>query len=572
MIFPEHTRSFRNSAKVCVRRGSLRILMVIAALLFVTACATHTVGPDAPPAQVAKASKAKPTQADARDGVDFSAEEAAEASDDALTPEQQKVLSADDGITLTLSQRENQDFVNFFKFFTATDENGKSRRGRVSFERWLERAKIYLPYVRQVVRERGLPDDVIFLPFAESGYNPWAVSRAGAVGMWQFMPFTGRKYGLTVDWWIDQRRDPYMATHAAMDYLSVLYGMFGDWHLALAAYNAGEGRVGRAIRNSGSDDFFEICRLGSHLPRETRQYVPKIMAINKIILHLEELGFEPIDWNHDPDIASLNVPGGTDLLALSKAVGLDWSEFEALNPAFRRTVSPPEMETPIYLPSEKVAHANAYLAKPEARPFAGYATYTVRSGDSWWAISRRHQVPINILRTLNRGLSSTLHPGQTVMIPAQGANANIAAAPSGSRAAQAESAVANAESRTAATRALAAKRSNYIVKSGDSLWSISKRHGVSLNSLLAANGLSNGNRIKAGQRLYIPGAGEAQTREQQARAKETLSEITYRVQQGDTIWGIARKYNVNPSHLLAWNSLNRNSVLRPGQEIRIRLP
>ena len=546
-------------------------MTILAALFLVTACATHTIEPESPPAQVEKA-RVKPTQADARDGVDFSAEEAAEASEDALTPEQQMVLSADDGITLTLSQRENQDFINYFKFFTATDENGKPRRGRASFERWLERAKIYLPHVRQVVRERGLPDDIIFLPFAESGYNPWAVSRAGAVGMWQFMPFTGRKYGLTVDWWIDQRRDPYLATQAAMDYLSTLYGMFGDWHLALAAYNAGEGRVGRAIRNSGSDDFFEICRLGTHLPRETRQYVPKIMAINKIILHLEELGFEPIDWHYDPDIASLNVPGGTDLLALSKAVGLDWSEFEALNPAFRRTVSPPEVETPIYLPSEKVAHANAYLAKPEARPFAGYATYTVRSGDSWWAISRRHQVPINILQTLNRGLPGTLHPGQTVMIPAQGANANVAAAPTGSRAAQAESAAASAESRTAATRTLAAKRANYVVKSGDSLWSISKRHGVSVDSLLAANGLSNGNRIKAGQRLYIPGTGEAQTRQQQARAKETLSEITYRVQRGDTIWGIARKYNVNPTQLLAWNSLNRNSVLRPGQELRIRLP
>lgn len=496
----------------------------------------------------------------------------AEASKKPLTSSQEKALGTDSDIKFDLDQKETEEFVNYFKLYTATDDNGRPMRGRGAFEKWLVNARPYLPYIRQVIRERGLPEDLIFLPFAESGFNNWAVSRAGAVGMWQFMPYTARKQGLKVDWWIDERRDPYKATLAAIDYLTKLYEMFGDWHLALAAYNAGEGKISRVIQKTGTNDYYEICKAGDALKAETRHYVPKILAICKIVRNLETLGFEPIDWTVDTGLQEVKVKGGTDLMALSKTCGLSWDEFEELNPAFRRTVAPPEYESSIWLPEGKIPYAMAYLAKPESRPFAGYAKYEVRSGDSWWSISRRHEVPIAVLHKINSEIAgSTLQPGQEVMIPAQPRNESIVAAPGGTKTAQAESKVRQADAKTEKTRTLATKRSNYTVKSGDSVWSVARKFEVSVDTLLAANGMKSGKDLRVGQKLYVPAAGDAETRVQHTKAKNALSEVTHKVQSGDTVWNIARRYNVDPRVVLSQNGLGRDAILQPGQEIRIRI-
>lgn len=151
----------------------------------------------------------------------------------------------------------------------------------------VKKGRAYLPYILSVFRRYNIPDDLIFLPFAESGFNPRAYSRAGAAGIWQFMPATARKYGLTVNWWIDERLDPFRSTIAAAKYLSDLYKMFGDWYLALAAYNAGEGKISKALRKSKMNNFFHIAK-PRYLRRETRMYVPKFMAILKIIRNLKK--------------------------------------------------------------------------------------------------------------------------------------------------------------------------------------------------------------------------------------------------------------------------------------------
>ncbi|WP_236615069.1 LysM peptidoglycan-binding domain-containing protein [Desulfovibrio sp. X2] len=528
----------------------------------------HKPAATMPSAQKAAKQKVAATQngdADVSDGDE------AEAEQDALTQQQQSVLQNDsDTLKFDLDQRETADFVNYFKFFTAVDENGNPKRGRRAFEHWLDNARPYLPYVRQVLRDKGLPEDLVVLPFAESGYNPTVTSSAGACGMWQFMPYTARKYGLEVDWWIDERRDPYKATGAAVTYLSNLYEMFGDWYLALAAYNAGEGKISRVIQKSGTNDYFEICKTSEYLKAETRRYVPKFLALCKIVRHLKELGFEPIDWDQGAEVTELKVKGGTDLMALARSCNMSWSKFADMNPAFRRTVSPPEHEASIWIPTEQVAYAKAYLAKPEARPFAGYVRYHVRSGDSWWAISHRFEVPISVLRKLNNELASTLHPGQEVMVPGQNRAEAVASAddpqPRGRHAS-----ASKAESASAKTRSIAAKRANYKVKNGDTIWDIATRYEVSVDTLLAANGMKNGRHLRVGQKLYIPSVGEAETREQVAKAKGAYRETTYHVQQGDTVWAIARKYNVNPTSILSRNNLDHDDVLQPGQSLRIRL-
>lgn len=548
-------------------------IAMIVFFLFATACATRETGQDAASSregvllddQAALNPFVEANQCPLDDESRLVAEPEAQGLDPELSVEpedqsgeltaaEQEALKNEPEIDFQLTVTENEAFARYFHYFTATDAQGNPIKGRRAFEMWLKRSQPFLPYVRQVFRERGLPEDLVFLPFAESGYNAWAYSRAGAAGMWQFMPFTGRKFGLTVDWWTDERRDPYKATHAAADYLTLLHNMFGDWYLALAAYNAGEGRVSRALKKSGCDNYFDLAKNKRLLALETRDYVPKFLAIIKIVKNLESLGFEPLDWNQAPQLATIEVQGGTDLLALSTASDIDWKDFTHLNPAFRRHVSNPEQVSTVYLPAEKLAAANEYLSKPASRPYAGWVRYRVRSGDSWWALSRRFDVPIAVLKKVNNIRTNLLRPGEHLMIPGKGGVSYTASIP------------APAPARAKA-QALAQKRANYVVQSGDTLWDIAQSHNVSLNTLRRANGLASGRNLRVGQKLYIPDTGGTKLRIADSGAQGRL--VTHRVRRGDTIWDIARRYNVSPQRLMTWNNLNNRSIIRPGDTLKI---
>ncbi|EMG38212.1 LysM repeat-containing protein [Desulfocurvibacter africanus PCS] len=542
--------------------------VMISLVLLATACATRETGPTTsssgaqlPPSPFLEANQCALDEekklAGEPEAQDLDPELSAEPSDlsGELTAEEREALKNEPEIQFQLTVTENEAFAKYFHFFTAKDKDGNPGKGRKAFELWLERSQQFLPYVRQVFRERGLPEDLVFLPFAESGYNAWAYSRAGAAGMWQFMPFTGRKFGLTVDWWSDERRDPYKATHAAADYLTVLHNMFGDWYLALAAYNAGEGRISRALRKSGTDNFFDLAKDRRLLALETRDYVPKFLAIIKIVKNLESLGFKPLNWNEAPQLETVEVQGGTDLLAMSTSCEIDWKEFQKLNPSFRRHVSNPEQKCTVYLPAEKLTAVNDYLSKPNARPYAGWLSYRVRSGDSWWALSRRFDTPIAVLKKLNNMSSNTLRPGAHLMIPGKGGAKYAAAKYSEPTPARAK------------TQAIAQKRANYVVQTGDTLWDIAQRHNVSLNTLRKANGLSSGKNLSVGQRLYIPDTGGVKQRIEDQSDGNRL--VTHKVRRGDTLWDIARRYNVSPQRLMTWNNLNKRSVIRPGDKLKV---
>jgi membrane-bound lytic murein transglycosylase D len=460
-----------------------------------------------------------------------------------LTPQEETALGTEPDIHFDLDLRDTEDVQLYFRYYT--------RKHRKTFARWLKRAEPYLPYLRDEFKKHGLPQDLIFLPFAESGFNPWAYSWAGAAGMWQFMPATGRRYGLQVDWWLDERRNPFLATQAAIGYLKKLHNDFNDWYLALAAYNAGEGTIGRALRKTGCDNFFDLAKTRKYLKRETRHYVPKFIAILKIVRNLEELGFEPINWDAGLEQERLLVKGGTDLLALASYTGLSWKEFRRLNPAFRRQVSPPGKTCAVYLPLEKTALAREYLDSPDARPYAGYKHYRVRKGDSWWRISRRSGVPIAVLKKVNGHRNNLLRPGQQIMIPGKGDRIVTA------------SALSN-------TQVFAKKRANYTVKKGDTLWEIAKRFGTSTNTLLRANGLRSGRHLRIGQKLYIPDASSSSTKLARQNAdKEFKRLVRYHVRKGDNLWAIARRFGVTTRQLYAWNNLNKRSILRPGDRIKV---
>jgi membrane-bound lytic murein transglycosylase D len=510
-----------------------------------------------------------------------------------LTPSQEKALRTKPEINFELNLRETRVVGQYLQHYTQKNQD--------MFQTWIKRAEKYLPYIRKVFTEKGLPQDLVFLPFAESGFNPRAYSRSGAAGLWQFMPGTARHFDLEVDWWIDQRRDPYLSTHAAADYLKMLYNQFGDWYLVLAAYNAGQGRVSRAMSHSGQECFFDLQKR-NYLPQETRNYIPKFMAILKIMRNLENLGFDSLNWDAPAQAHSLEIPPGSDLQALASATGLEWSDFLELNPAFRRSASPPDRKSQVYLPQELLAQAREHLQNPDAAPYSGLQRYQVRSGDSWWRIARRFEVPIRELKRLNQTQSNLLRPGQSVLVPAQAKPIGHLAQGkdfSGSYTVQkgdtlwdiARSTGSSVQALRAAnnlqhahikpgqrlsipkgeqetTQEIAKRRANYTVKKGDSIWSLARRFGVSKQTLVQANGLNKHTRLQIGEKLYIPDLG--QNRAAQAKANAAHAElINYQVQKGDSLWEIARKFGVSTQQLLAWNELGQDSRIHPGDQIKI---
>jgi len=487
------------------------------------------------------------------------------ADDTPLTPQEEQALETEPEIHFDLDPAENKELRLYFKYFT---HNSKGRR---NFERWLERSAKYMPYVRKVLKDRGLPSDLAFLPFVESGFNPKAKSRAGAAGLWQFMPYTGKKFGLDRGWWVDQRLDPFKATHAAADYLSFLYEEFGDWYLALAAYNAGEGRVARALKSTGCEDFFELAtkrryvrRYGRkihYLPRETRHYVPKFLAVLKIMHNLDSLGFKQPDWSDANMVAEVKVPPKTDLKAMAKALDMPWDEFSDLNPAFWEPASHPERQSTIYVPVSKTQVASAYVSGDVKQYTSYYTYYRIRSGDSWYKIGRRCGIPYGVLKAYNNRSSNILRPGETIKIPGRGEANKTIAAMSSPRSTQ----VTDSK-----TRNLAKQRSNYTVRNGDSLWVIAKRHGVSVPTLAQANGLSSKARLRIGQKLYIPDLSPSDAKRSLAQAEQAKKTIAYRVRRGDTLYSIARRFGVSYKSLMAWNHM-RSSRIYPGDTITVHL-
>ena len=571
------------------RVSFFRILLSTCLLLGLTACAATSPNVDMTPGPVCPTGKKQPAYAS--DKLDSELDEQPREDLSQLTPEERQALAARTGLEFNLNTVDTDEVQQYFAFFT--------HRARNTFAAWLDRSEIYLPAVRATLRERNLPQDLALLPYAESGYNPNAVSRAGAVGMWQFMRGTARKYGLRVDWWVDERRDPALSTQAAATYLSELHEMFGDWHLALAAYNAGEGKISRALEQTNANDFFELVdnndRLAGRtkLKAETRNYVPKFIAISKIFQNLDMLGFHCVNWDRAPLLADMDVPGGTDLVALAQAAGMSWNEFRAYNPAYLRQVSPPGVQTMAHVPQDKQAEVAAYLKNPKSRPYAGYAVHTVRGSDSLWKISRRYGVPVAIIKRMNNLSSSKLAKGQQLLVPGGGSARDLAEEEGKSK---------------SKTRKLAQARSNYTVQQNDTLWSISRTCGVSVASLQQANGLSKDSKLSVGQKLYIPDQGGKATRQSRQEAEEVQQKLasnpakpsktaqakaapaapakaqeqaaktqakskttSYTVREGDTLYSIARRFNVSLAELLRWNSLSNGSTIHAGQELKVLL-
>ncbi len=469
----------------------------------------------------------------------------------ALTPEERKALLSKGDFDRELGPEELRDVALHFKSLV--------HKGRSTVTVSIERARAYMPYIRKVLQEEKLPAELAYLAFVESNYNPLARSRSGALGLWQFIPGTGRHCGLRQDWWMDERRDPYLSTRAAAAYLTELNKRFRDWHLAVSAYNAGPGKIARGLEATGAQTFFELRRRNDRitdsknkLSEENREYLLKFLAVCKIMRNLELLGFPALD-KHATTTVAVKVQPGTDLVSLCKGLGMDWKTFFSHNAGFQRGVTPPGNATNIYVPTHLSQKAEAVLKKIPARNYSGWKFHKVKRGETFPRIARRIGVPVAELRRVNR-VSEPLTSGTRVLIPA-------------TRQALAE---ANPGSSGRKSARVSGSGRLHVVQSGETLYSIARSYNLRHEDVMAHNGLSHAD-IRPGQRIRLPeGVLPAQTGVSSRGRDVSLRSGTYKVRSGDTLWAIARKFNIPPSELLALNNMNRTTTLRPGDTVRVR--
>jgi len=384
-------------------------------------------------------------------------------------------------------------------------------RGKDLYTRYAQRAGRYAPVLSKILNDKGLPRDLIYLSMAESGFTNSARSWAKAVGPWQFMPYTGRRYGLEVGFFLDERRDPMKATVAAGKYLSDLYELFGSWELAMAGYNAGEGKIGRAIRRYRTKNFWKIRR-GRYLKSETKNYVPKIMALAIIGKNLKAFGFEPIEFKKPLDFQEIEVPGNTDLYKVADIVGSDFEEMKKYNPEILRWQTPPKMES--YKLRVPVGKKEAWdlLEDKTIANATDYKIYQLRGYASLKHVGRKFKVPSTVLAEINdMSANKRLFPKTAVYLPFRedhrprknGLYADLYEKPRKSVVRRRRYNRWIKRGRRSGEK-ISNPKEFYIVKKGDSLWSIARKTGVNINTIIRSNyGLVKKRMILPGDKLAI---------------------------------------------------------------------
>lgn len=345
-----------------------------------------------------------------------------------------------------------------------------------SFERYLMRSGAYLPYLKDRLREAGLPEDLAYLVMIESGFSTGAVSRVGAVGPWQFMPYTGREYGLRIDRWVDERLDYERATSAAIAYLSDLHSLFGSWYLAAAGYNGGQGRVGKAMLRDNTINFWELTDLAN----ETKNYVPKLIAATLIAKEPEKYGFDDVQYLDPVDWSVVTVPTSTSLAVVARAAEVSPEVERMLNPQLLRGRTPPgETNYPVKIPADQVETftENYYQLPPDER-LPKPATHLVRRGETLSGIASAYGVDrAELMRENGIRNPRSLQVGAVLKIPGTSVEAGDAGGSPGPR--------------------------YHVVRRGETLGEIARRFGVRVLDIKRANGLKS-DVIRIGQRLEIP--------------------------------------------------------------------
>ncbi len=436
---------------------------------------------------------------------------------------------------------------------------------------WLrvsERAEPYLYHIVEEIDARGMPLELALLPVVESAFRPFAYSHGRAAGLWQFIPATGRHYGLEQNWWYDGRRDVIAATDAALTYLAYLNDMFdGDWLLAIAAYNGGEGTVSRAMqRNAAAGKPTDYWSLD--LPRETMAYVPKLLAISELLADPQPHGIELFSIANEPVIEVVELDHQVDLALAAELAGIDIETLYRLNPGYNRWATAPSGPHRLLLPRERVADFNTRLAQTPQESWMRWERHQIAAGETLGEIAARYHITVSDLQAANDLNGHIIRAGGHLLVP-------VASRPSSSY-------TLSAAARQDATRSRQREgrsRQNYTVQPGDSFWVIARRYGVGVRELARWNGMAPGDTLAVGAELAIWTDEQtsnstrlaSRTTERATMPGNRLQSVTYTVRSGDSLYRIAQRFNVAIGDLQRWNSIGEGAYLQPGQRLRMQV-
>jgi len=420
-------------------------------------------------------------------------------------------------------------------------------------DRVFTRAQRFLPYIADEIEKRGLPLELALLPLVESGYDPFAYSHGRAAGLWQFIPGTARRYGIRQNWWYDGRRDVVASTNGALNYLTHLHELMdGDWLLAVASYNSGEGNVLKAVHRNQSrgrpTDFWNL-----KLSRETSSYVPRLLAVVELVRDPAALGVSLPSLVDKSQFLPADTGGQLDLALAAELAGIGLDALYAFNSGFNRWATDPAGPHRLLLPVDVAESFNEALALIPERERVRWKRHKVRSGETISEIAEQYHTTLASVRAANSIRGNTIRAGSHLMIP-------VAAKPLSAYSQSAD------ERRTKTqNRKRKGNRVEHIVIAGESFWSISRRYSVSIRNLASWNGMAPRDTLSVGQKLIV---WTSQTAPRQALSSNgTTRKLSYTVRNGDSLYLIASRFRISVADLLRWNNIDKATYLQPGQKL-----
>jgi len=440
--------------------------------------------------------------------------------------------------------------------------------GKARFERAVYRMQRYRPIVSEILDELDLPPELICVALIESGFSMKAVSKARAVGPWQFIRGTGKMYGLRINWWYDERRNIVASTYAAGHYLTDLYGIWDDWFLALAAYNCGEYRVARAVSRYRTENFWHL-----RLPKQTQRYVPKFLAVLYILRDPDKYDVEipevdPVAFDQ------VKITDATDLSTIAKCAGTSLSTLRELNPECLRWTTPPKTEIMLKVPKGSGEECAANIAKIPPEDRVTWTRHKVKRGETMSVIARKYGVSVSSMKSLNNIRNAhRIREGQMLIVPLQGHHAEVTSSKPQYKTPTRKidkKALERYAQRSAPPKGH--KRVVYTVRANDTLGEIAEDYKTSARRIRAWNDLSYRRFIYPGQKLviYVPESFDVPDMAVAAAPdKSNFQKRTHVVRKGDTFYSISKAYNVRLDELLAWNNRSSRSVIHPGDKIEV---
>ena len=422
-------------------------------------------------------------------------------------------------------------------------------------ERTFKRGEPFIHLITTEIEKRKMPLELALLPIVESAFDPFAYSHGRASGIWQFVPWTGRRYGMKQNWGYDGRRDVYKATHGALDYLTRLHKYFdGDWLLALAAYNSGEGNVREAIkknkRKNKPTDFWSL-----DLPKETRVYVPKLLALAELVRNPEKYQLKLTTISNTPYLKRVSTGSQIDLALAADLSELSIDEVYRYNAGFNRWATDPDGPHFLLLPVKNAAIFEENIQKLKPKERIKWVRYKVKTGDSVSTIARKYHTSKQLIATVNKLKKNRIRAGQTLTIPSATKSLNQYSLSADRRLAKITSRPRNGT------------KTYHKVQAGDSMWDISRKYKVNLRALAKWNGMAPTDKLQVGKKLSIWIKSSHKTIH--SSAPEKTRKIHYKVRSGDSLARISGKFQVKIKDLMRWNKLNPEKYLQPGQSLTL---